>query len=154
MWPFSNPDHAFRKAVLSEFAPLATECGSNLQKVAPMIYGFRTHHAILTVGAYPGHFRSLCVKLRPSGKEEVVCVRDEVDIGLANFELFVTGKVSEVYSEREHWRAGALRKEVEALARKVREVAMPFLTTSRAKWDGVRDMIAANISEMLDEQKS
>jgi len=107
---------------------------------------------MLTIGAYPGHFRSLCVKLRSSKKEESVSVRDGADIGLANIELFVSGRVSEVYSERKEWSAGALRKEVEALATKVREVAMPFLSGSSADWDGVRDMIAARVSRMFEEK--
>jgi hypothetical protein len=152
MWPFQDSDDYFCDAVQQYFAPLAKECGASLRTVEPMIFGFRTQFAVLTIGAYPGHFRSLCVKLRPSGKEEAVCVKDGADIGLANIEQFVVGKISEVYSERQRWAKEPIRKEVEGLARIVREVAMPFLTTPNADWNGVRDMIAARVSKMFDEK--
>jgi hypothetical protein len=152
MWPFQNADDAFCEAVQREFAPIAKDCGTTLQKVEPLIYGFRSQHAVLTIGAYPGHRRSVCVKLRSSGKEEAVCVKDGIDIGLANIELFITKELSGIYSERESWQAAPLRKEVADLARKVREVAMPFLTSPDADWDGVRDMIAARVSKMFDEK--
>ena len=152
MWPFENDDDAFRAADGKDVGPLAAECGARLQHIDPMIFGFRTQHAVMTIGAYPGHFRSLCVKLRPSGKEEAVSVKDGCDIGLANIEQFVTGKVSSFYSERTAWERAQLRKEVENLAAKVREVAMPFLTSPAADWDGVRDMIAARGSKMFEEK--
>lgn len=151
MWPFKNADDAFCDAVRREFAPIAKDCGTTLQKIDPMTFGFRSQHAVLTIGAYPGHRRSVCVKLRPSGKEEVVCVKDGIDIGLANIELFVTNAMSGIYLERAGWDAEPLRKEVAALARKVREVAMPFLMSPDADWDGVREMIAKRIDKMSDE---
>jgi hypothetical protein len=152
MWPFQNSDDYFCDAARQYFAPLAEDCGASLRLVEPMIFGFRTQFAVLTIGAYPGHFRSLCVKLRPNEKEESLCVKDGADIGLANIEQFVTGRISEVYSERQHWAKEPIRKEVESLARIVREVAMPFITTPNADWDGVRDMIAERVSKMFDEK--
>ena len=152
MWPFQNADDAYCDAVQREFAPIARDCGTTLQTIEPLIFGFRAPYAILTIGAYAGHHRSLCVKLRWSGKEEEVCVKDGIDVGLANIELIDTKKISEIYSERQRWEAGSLRKEVAALAKKVREVAMPFLTTPDANWDGVRDMIAARVSKMFEEK--
>jgi len=152
MWPFSSPDDAFRGAVQKEFGALAQECGTTLVQIEPLIFGFRTRYAVLTIGAYPGHFRSVCVKFRSSEKEEAVAVKDGADIGLANIELFVTGSVSEIYDERKDWSAAALRKEVEALATKVREVGMPFLASAGADWAGVRDMIAARVSRMFEEK--
>jgi len=152
MWPFHSPDEVFRKAVEREFGALAEECGARLQTVSPMVFGFRTQHAVLTIGVYPGHFRRTCVKLRPSGKDERVTVLDGADIGLANIEQFVTGNVSSIYSERNTWSAEPILKEVKALAAKVREVAMPFLVSPAADWDGVRDMIAARVSRVLEER--
>jgi hypothetical protein len=152
MWPFKNSDDVFCDAVRSEFTPLAQEFGTSLQRVEPLIFGFRTQHAVLTIGAYPGHFRSICVKIRSSGKEEAVSVKDGIDIGLANIELFVTGKMSEIYDERQQWAPTPIRNEIEALAKKVHEVAMPFLGTANADWDGLRDMIAAKISKAFNEK--
>jgi hypothetical protein len=151
MWPFQDTDSVFREAVEREFAPLAKECGSNLQKVESMIFGFRTPYAVLTVGAYAGHFRSICVKIRPRTTDEDVSVRDGIDIGLANIELFLTGRLSEIYTQRKQWSPEPIREEIEALARKVREVAMPFLTKPDANWIGVRTMIAERIKKMSAE---
>jgi len=60
--------------------------------------------------------------------------------------------MSEIYQERQQWAPAPIRKEIEALAKKVREVAMPFLGTANADWDGLRDMIAAKISKAFEEK--
>jgi hypothetical protein len=103
MWPFSNPDDAFCGAVRQEFGSLARECGAALQQIDPMIFGFCTEYAVLTIGAYPGHFRGICVKLRRREGREEVSVKDEVDIGLANVEELVAGHSSSVHTKRQRW---------------------------------------------------
>jgi hypothetical protein len=126
MWPFPNPDNAFCDAVRQEFGSLARECGASLVQLEPLIFGFATQHAVLTVGAYPGHFRGICVKLRRREDRESVSVKDEADIGLANVEEMITGERSPVHTQRQRWAAGEIRDEISGLAAITRKVAMPF----------------------------
>ena len=146
MWPFSNPDEAFRDAVRREFGSLARDCGASLVQVESMIFGFATQHAVLTVGAYPGHFRGICVKLRPRAAGESVSVKDETDIGLANVEEMVTGQRSAVHTQRQRWAAGEIDEEVAGLADITRRVAMPFLATPSGDWLGLREFVAEKIA--------
>lgn len=146
MWPFSNPDDAFRDAVREEFGSLARECGAKLTQVEPMIFGFYTNYAVLTIGAYPGHFRGICVKLRQREGREAVAVKDGVDIGLANVEELVTGQRSDVHTKRQHWSAGEIEEEVAGLAALTRRVALPFLTTSEGDWPGLRAFVDEKIA--------
>lgn len=145
MWPFSNPDEAFRHAVCRDFGALARECGASLVQVESMIFGFSTPHAVLTVGAYPGHFRGICVKLRPRETGESVSVKDGTDIGLANVEEMVTGLRSTVHTRRRRWAAGEIEEEVAGLAAITRRVAMPFLTTPRGDWLSLREFVDEKI---------
>jgi hypothetical protein len=159
MWPFSNPDDAFCAAVRQEFGLLARECGATLRQVEPMIFGFCTQHAVLTIGAYPGHFRSICVKLRPRAGREEVSVKDEADVGLANVEELVTGHCSSVHTKRQRWAAGEIEEEVAGLAAITRRVALPFLTTPAGNWAGLRAFVDEKIANAqkpwggLDEEK-
>src|SRR4051812_45833259 len=116
MWPFSNPDEAFCEAVRQEFGSLARECAAPLVQIESMVFGFCTERAVLTIGAYPGHFRGICVKLRPREAREHVSLKDEADIGLANVEELVTGRRSPAHTQRQRWAAGEIREEVAGLA--------------------------------------
>ena len=145
MWPFPNTDDAFCGAVRQEFGPLARECGTKLTQVEPMIFGFCTNYAVLTIGAYPGHFRGICVKLRRREGREEVAVRDGVDVGLANVEELVTGQRSAVHTKRQRWAAGEVEEEVAGLAALTRRVALPFLTTPEGDWSGLRAFIDEKI---------
>jgi hypothetical protein len=166
MWPFSKPGRgetgkqvdeqhrAFREAVEREFTPLARECGDSLHEVDTWIFGFCAPHAVLTVGAYPGHYRSICVKIRYRDADNVPSVRDGADIGLANIDFFVTGQMSEVFKQRrEAWASAPIEREIAALSAKTREIAMPFLKSPAADWDGVRGMIAERIEKAAEEHR-
>ena len=124
---------------------LARECGATLKQVEPMIFGFSTAYAVLSVGAYPGHFRGICVKLRRREGREEVAVKDGVDIGLANIEELVTGQRSAVHTKRQRWAAGEIEEEVAGLARLCRRVALPFLTTAGGDWTGLRAFVDEKI---------
>jgi hypothetical protein len=151
MWPFSKPkfsstpDEAFCDAVQQEFGSLARECGASLVQIESMIFGFATRHAVLTVGAYPGHFRGICVKLRRREDGESVSVNDGTDIGLANIEEMVIGQRSAVHTQRQRWAAGEIQDEIVGLAAITRRVAMPFLTSPRGDWVGLRKFVDAKI---------
>lgn len=166
MWPFAKSDasqsdskvdeqlEAFVGAVRREFGPIAQDCGASLHKVDTWILGFCAPHAVVTVGAYPGHYRSICVKLRYRDKDSVPSVRDETDIGLANIDLFVTGQLSVIFKQsRESWKPEPIEREVMALAAKTREIAMPFLKSPVADWEGVRKMIAERIERAAEERR-
>jgi len=150
MWPFPNADSAFRDAVRREFAPLATECGASLQEIDTLIFGFCTSNAVLSIGAYPGHFRSVCVKLRRREEGERLSVKDGADFGLAVIEEFVIGRRSEIYSKRQRWESLEIKEEVAALASKTREVAMAFLMTAGGDWAGLRLFVDEKISKASD----
>jgi hypothetical protein len=152
MWPSDNADDAFRESVRDQFTALASDCGGQLEQIDPLIFGFRSPCAVLTIGAYPGHYRGVCVKLRSSVTDEPVSLNDRADIGLANIEVFVTGKKSEVYNVRKKWAPDELKLEVQALAAKVKEVALPYLLSRDADWNGVREMIGANFKKTLEEK--
>lgn len=145
MWPFSNPEDAFCEAVRREFGSLARECDATLRQVGPMLFGFCTRHAVLTIGAYPGHFRGICVKLRPRDGREEVSVKDEVDIGLANVEELVAGHRSSVHTKRQRWASVEIEEEVAGLAAITRRVALPFLTTPSGDWSSLRAMVDEKI---------
>lgn len=145
MWPIRNPDAAFRAAVRQHFGALARECGSRLVDVGAMIFGFRTEHAVLTVGAYPRHFRGICVKLRRREGGGEVRVNDERDIGLANVEEFVAGRRSAVHTKRQRWAAAEIEEEVAGLAEVTRHVDLPFLTMSAGDWEGLRAFVDEKI---------
>jgi len=145
MWPFSSPDDAFRSVVREEFGALASECGSSLRQLEPLLFGFVTDHAVLTVGAHPGHFRGICVKLRRRVAGEDVSVKDEADIGLAVVEEFVSGKRSDVYTKRQRWAADEIREEITGLATAVRQFGMSFVATPRGDWDGLRAFVQEKI---------
>jgi hypothetical protein len=146
MWPFSNSDDAFCEAVRKEFGSLARECGATLQQIEPMIFGFGTEFAVLTVGAYPGHFRGICVKLRRREGKEEVSVKDEVDIGLANVEELVTGRTSPIHTKRQRWSSGEIEEEVKGLAAITHHVALPFLNTASGDWAGLRALVEEKIA--------
>lgn len=145
MWASSNPDKAFCDAVRQDFGSLARECRATLKKIKPLIFGFCTEHAVLTIGAYPGHFRGICVTLRRREQEEEVSVKDGVDIGLANVEELVAGKRSAVHTKRQRWADGEIREEVAELAAVTRRVALPFLTTPTGDWSGLRAFVDEKI---------
>ena len=145
MWPFSNPDDSFRAAVRKEFGPIARECDVSFKQIEPLIYGFVTEYAVLTVGAYPGHFRGICVKLRRRLSGEKVSVNDGADIGVRNIEEFVSGRYSHIYSKRQRWVENEIREEIAGLALAVRQFAMPFLITPNGDWTGLRAFIDAKI---------
>ncbi|HEY4246789.1 MAG TPA: hypothetical protein VGM64_08030 [Lacunisphaera sp.] len=147
MWPFTDPDDAFRSAVRQVFGPLARECNASFKQIEPLIYGFATDHAVLTVGAYPGHFRGICVKLRRRIARERVSVDDRTDIGLKNFEEFVSGTCTDIYSKRQRWAAEEIREEISGLALAVRQFAMPYLTTPNGDWAGLRAFIDEKIEQ-------
>jgi hypothetical protein len=153
MWPFSksslpsDPDEAFGDAVRKEFGSLARECGASLVQTESMIFGFATQFAVLTIGAYPGHFRGICVKLRSREAGESVSVKDGTDIGLANVEAMITGQVSATHNKRQRWTAGEIREEIEGLAAITRRVAMPFLTTPQGNWRGLRAFVDEKIEK-------
>jgi hypothetical protein len=146
LW-LKNSDDAFCSVVRQEFGPLAGECGADLMQIEPLIFGFCTEHAVLTIGAYPGHFHGICVKVRRREAREEVSVRDGVDIGLANVEEFVTGRLSVVYRKRQRWEALEIEEEVAGLAAVVRQVALPFLTTPDGDWAGLRAFVDEKIQK-------
>jgi hypothetical protein len=152
MWPFQNSDEAFRSTVRREFALLAVDCGATLQEIETMIFGFCTPNAVLTIGAYPGHFRSICVKLRRREEGERLSVKDGADFGLAVIEEFVAGRRSDIYSKRQRWESAEIKEEVEALALKTREVAMKFLTTAEGDWLGLHAFVDEKIRKARDER--
>lgn len=125
---------------------MARECGSSLRQIEPLIFGFVSDYSVLTVGAYPGHFIGICVKLRRRGDGEKLSVDDEADIGLAVIEEFVRGSRSDIYTKRQRWAAGPIREEVTDLASAVRQYALPFVATPSGDWDGLR----AFVQEKLD----
>jgi len=141
MWPFANPEDAFRAAVREEFGAVARECGSSLRQLEPLLFGFVTDYAVITVGVYPGHFKSTCVKLRRRITGEKICVNDAADIGLAVLEEFVSGSRSDVYTKRQRWASDEIREEIADLATAVRKVALPFVTTPNGDWNGLRAFI-------------
>ncbi len=138
VWTYPPPDETFRDAVRQEFGALARECGVKLVEVETMIFGFCTPYAVLTIGAYPGHFRGICVKFRRRERDEAVCVNDGVDIGLANIEELVTGRCSAVHTARRRWASDEIWNEVAGLASVTRQVAMSFLITPNGDWTGLR----------------
>jgi hypothetical protein len=153
MWPFqSDPDAAFSNAVRKEFAPLAVSCEATLKQIEPSIFGFVTEYAVLTIGACPGHFRGICVKLRQRRGHEQLSVRDGEDIGLANVEAFATGKVSGTHTKRQRWAADEIAEEVVGLANITRAVALTYLTSPTANWLGLRAFVDAKIEQSLREQ--
>ena len=123
---------------------MARELQASFKQIDPLLYGFATENAVLTVGAYPGHFKGICVKLRRREPGDVVTVRDGVDIGLWNVEEFVCGRTSDVYTKRKHWVAGEIREEISGLADAVRQFAMPFLVSPKADWAGLRAFVEEN----------
>jgi hypothetical protein len=146
-------DEAFRDVVRRTFGEIATEWGASLKQIEPRIFGFCTEHAVLTIGAYPGHFRGVCVKLRHRLPGDDVGVRDDLDIGLANFEAFSRpGQPSHIYTRRERWSAEEIRKEVESLATVTREVVKPFLTDPNADWAGVRLFVDKKIEQAMRDR--
>lgn len=134
------------------FGELAAQCGTKLTQVEPLLFGFATEFAILTVGAYPGHFRSVCVKIRPRVGTEEVSTKDGADIGLANIERFVKGSISGVHNQRQEWDCDPIRAEIQALAALTREVAWPFLQARNADWAGLREMIDQSVHESLADR--
>ncbi len=144
-WPFSSPDDAFRDSVREEFGALATECDSSLRQLEPLLFGFVTKYAVLTVGAYPGHFRGICVTLRRRIADEDVSLKDGSDIGLAVVEEFVSGRLSDVYAKRQRWAADEIRDEITGLACAARQFALPFLLAPNADWDGLRAFVQEKI---------
>ena len=144
---FRDSDDAFCDVVQQEFGTLAKECGSVFKQIEPMIFGFCTEYAVLTIGAYSGHFRGICVTLRRREAGEAVSVRDGVDIGLANVEELVTGRHSAVYRARQRWEAREIEEEVAGLAAVVRQVALPFLTTPSGDWIGLRAFVDEKIQK-------
>lgn len=145
MWPFSQPEDAFRSAVRQEFGALANECGSSLRQIEPLIFGFVTDHAVLTVGAYPGHFIGICVKLRRRIGGEKLSVDDASDIGLAVVEEFASGSRSDIYTKRQLWAGDQIREEVEGLASAVRRFGLTFVSTPNGDWDGLRAFVQQKI---------
>lgn len=146
-------DDAFRAVVLQRFGEIAAECGALLKQIEPLIFGFCTEHAVLSIGAYPGHFRGICVKLRQRSGSEDASVRDDVDVGLANFEGFVRpDQPSGIYTRRQRWAADEIRNEVESLATVTREVAMPFLIGRNVDWAGVRQFVDEKIERAKRER--
>jgi hypothetical protein len=146
MWPFKDTDQAFRDAVRENFGPLAQQFGAKLIQIEPMMFGFSTDYAVLTIGAYPGHFRGICVTLRRREQGERVSVKAGADIGLANVEEFVTGQRSAVYTKRQRWTAGEIQEEVAGLASISRRVAMSFLATAAGDWVGLRAFVDQKIA--------
>ena len=145
MWPFPDSDDAFRAAVREHFGRLALECDASFKQIEPLLYGFVTDYAVLTVGAYPGHFKGICVKLRSREAGEKVAVNDGADIGLRNVEEFVSGQCSDVYAKRQRWAADEIREEISGLAGAVRQFAMPFLTYPNGDWAGLRSFVDEKI---------
>ena len=133
---------AFQESVSKAFGDLASTCDAKLVAVEPWIFGFRTPHAVVTIGGYSGHSPSLCVKLRPSDGESGVFVKDGTDVGLAIIECFVKGESSRLFDEHRVWKAESIRQEVNQLAEKIQEVAMPFICSPGGDWAGVREMLA------------
>lgn len=153
MWPFKdNPDNAFRNAVRQEFSPIANECGATLKQIEPFIFGFVTDYAVLTVGAYPGHFRGICVKLRHRENQEPLSVKDGADIGLANVEALVTGKASAIHTKRECWSSAEIAAEITGLAKITKQVGLSFLISPKADWVGLRTFVDAKIEQAMREQ--
>lgn len=143
----SDHDDVFRTAVRREFGSLARDCNASLKEIEPLIYGFVTAHAVLTIGAYPGHFRGICVKLRKRVDGEILSVKDGADIGLRNFEEYASGHYSDVYSKRRRWVPDEIEEEIAGLAKAVRQFTMPFLNTPNGDWAGVRAFVDAKIAE-------
>jgi hypothetical protein len=74
---------------------------------------------------------------------------DGADIGLANFELFVSGRMSPLFTESHQLTAASIAQEVRNLAAKTREIAIEYLRTPAADWEGLQNAIAQRGQEAL-----
>jgi hypothetical protein len=141
---------AFQRSVEAHFSQVAS-FGSRLERLSPSLYGFLTHHAVFTVGAYHGHFPAVYAKLRKRQPNDTLDVADGRDIGLANIIAFTDPSVPVRPFPEEYWTEASLDTEVRTLADELVRYGRPFLTDAKADWNGLRSYLDQQIKKAFEE---
>jgi hypothetical protein len=142
---------AFRRSVEAHFSPVATSFSSHLERLSPSLYGFLTDHAVVTVGVYHGHFPAVCAKLRKRRPSDALGVADGRDIGLANIIAFTDPSAPVRPFPEEYWTEVSLDAEVRMLADELVRYGRPFVTDTKADWNGLRSYVDQQIKNAFEE---
>lgn len=142
---------AFQISAERHFAKVALGVDSRLERLSPSLFGFLTKSAVVTIGVYPGHLPSVCVKLRRRQPEDTLDVNDKRDIGLANVVAF-SRPAEQSGARQEHgWTEGSLDAELARLAANLSQHGRPFLSDLNADWDGLRLCVDKRTKKKLAE---
>jgi hypothetical protein len=136
----------FRRAVAANFQPLCRQLGLEWRIASPWVEGFSTSTVQMTVGVYHGHFPSVSVKFRLNLPSAPLGTDDENMFGLGWVEAFVSGHTP-LPSREKRLTPETIDQEVEALAAKFVEFALPLLTAPDTNWANILSFVRGQISD-------